>query len=458
MKLRKLRIADLFCGAGGSTTGVALSKYGRVVYALNHWPTAIDSHAANHPDVKHRCAPIERVNPREDVPPIDVLIASPECTHYSIARGGKPFREQKRATAWDVIHWTEALMPRWVVVENVREFLNWGPIGTSGRPLKSKRGETFSAWRHCLESLSYTVDWSLLNAADFGAATSRVRLFVVARRDGRSTKKPIPWPEPTHAAENHKPAAEVIDFERPCPSIFTRKKPLADNTLKRIAAGIRKFCNGHAEPFLVKLRGTSDDAIGKWSATDPQKPLPTITAGGGHLALAQPFVLQQQSGGVPRSTDEPLPTIATAGAQSLIQPFLMKYHAGKDRKGDERVYPVGEPIRTIDTQNRHAIVQPFLTTFYGTGGPRSVDQPLSTITSKHRHGLALVQLMEKNGIVDIGFRMLDVDELARATGFPDDYYLAGTKADQVRQIGNAVAPAVMKALIDTIGKYEGGQR
>lgn len=552
---RTLRAVDLFCGAGGSSTG-AMQAGVEVVLAVNHWHVAIQSHRANHPNTRHICARIDDIDPRHDnLLPFDILMASPECTHHSIARGGMPVDDQKRATPWHVCAWAEARKPKWIVVENVREFRDWGPIH-NGRPIKSRKGETFEAWLNALRALGYTVEHRILNSADFGEATKRLRLFIVARR---GTNAKIPWPEPTHAGK-WRAASEIIDWERPCPSIFHRKRPLADKTLLRIESGLHKFVGPQAEPFMVHLRGTSKTA-------DLGKPSPTITSGGGHLALVSPFQFKAmgRNPGATKSIDEPLPTIVAArenhsivvpylvpnfgerdgqsprshavgeplpavtshGAGQLVMPFLASTaHAGttgrgtyvhsadeplrtvtsraehavvapflshfhngpdgadrnsspgrplptldtqprhalvapylvdvnhgNDHKSGSRIYPTGEPLRTVTTKRGQSLVLPFLTEYYGTGDARSIEEPLSTVTTKHRHGLAMVKLietMESLGVVDVGFRMLDVDELAAAQGFSSDYQLYGTKAEQIKQVGNAVPPGFMRAICNAI--------
>lgn len=552
-----LRAADLFCGAGGSTTGAEQSGRVKVVYAVNHWMTAIQTHRQNHPDVHHVCARIDQIDPWREVPDIDLLIASPECTGHSIARGGRPTTDQKRATGWDVVRWTEAKRPKWVVVENVREWIDWGPIGKNGKPLKSRKGETFKAWVVALESLGYRVEWRLLNAADFGEATKRVRLFVIARRG--TSQKPIAWPEPTHLKANWRPAHEIIDWSIPAPSIFGRKQPLAPKTIRRIMIGLRKFCGPAADPFIVKMRGTSN-------ASSIHEPTPAQTAGGKHQAVAVPFQFQSTGRGAGRSNgvNEPVPTIIAArNGHGVMMPFIVGYHGGTDpnRDGTERQHSLFQPLPTIDTEPRFALatpfladvnhggddgrthsvndplrsvttkrgeglavpflvphfneregqtprthsidaplptvtprgagnlvvpfflgrqgfyrahedhppksiseplpvitanhgpgnlVLPFLTSYFSNGKPQSVEEPLSTLTTKGRHGLALVELMQELGIVDIGFRMLAEEELARAQGFPDGYSFHGNKADTIRMIGNAVCPGVMKAICSAI--------
>jgi DNA (cytosine-5)-methyltransferase 1 len=473
-----MKAVDLFCGAGGSTTGAAQAGLD-VVLAINHWRTAVFSHQDNHPNTRHLCARIDDIDPRHDsaVPDFQVLMASPECTHFSIARGGRPVDDQKRATPWHVCVWAEAKRPKWIIVENVREFTNWGPVSAKGKPLKSRKGETFRAWIKAIEAIGYTVDWRLLNAADFGAATKRIRLFVVARR-GRG---PVPFPGATHEGK-WRGAHEIIDWTRICPSIFARKRPLAEKTIARIEAGLRKFVGGDAEPFIVKMRNNQ-------TTGDVRDPLGTLTAGGGHQALAMPFIQRMQG---PGSRDEsymgghsanaPIPTLTTRPGFGVIAPFLAVYHNGEDSK--RRTVGLDQPLPTIDTQPRFGLtapylidvnhggprtamdprdplgtitakrgvakITPFLTSYYGTGGPKSIDDPVGALTAKNRYGLALVKAMEDLGVVDIGFRMLDVDELAAAQGFPPGYQLRGTKAEQIRQVGNAVVPNVMRALCEAI--------
>ncbi len=519
--MKTLSVADLFCGAGGTSQGAEDSGAGRVVFAVNHWPTAIETHSANFPHARHVCARIDQVSPAE-CPKIDVLLASPECCHHSRARGGRPMSDQQRAMAWDVLKWAEFHRPSWIVVENVIEWELWGPLGSDHRPLKTKRGATFEAWVRAIQSLGYTVDWRRLNAADYGAATSRTRLFVIARKGRRS----VPWPEPTHGqraggelpglgVKPWRAAWEIIDWSKPCPSIFARKRPLADKTLLRIEAGLRRFCSAaNVEAFLVKLRG-------QCNGSSIHRPADTITASGKHHGVAVPFTLKYHSGqdpakwgrvagmdeplgtldtqnryglvtpfmlstcggGAPRETDQPIPTVTAHGGCWLAAPFVcgcggregqsppkgidqpinvltakndkcvvVPYVVNTNHGGEPngRHYPVDSPLGAISTHNGRALVQAFLTKYYGSAdGAQDLRDPVDTITAKHRHGLAMVKLIETMAelrIVDIGFRMLDVDELARATGFREDYVLCGTKAERTRQVGNAVPPPFSEAI------------
>lgn len=397
--------ADLFCGAGGFSTAFyqaceAVGKRPRVV-GVNHWPVAIETHAANHPEAELYCESLDSIDPRKLVRgSLDVLIASPECTHHSVARGGKPINNQSRSTAWHVLRWAEALQPRVVLIENVKEFMTWGPLGCNGRPICRRKGETFIAFLNALRSLGYSVDFRVLNAANYGDATTRERLFIVA---GRGRTRPA-FPAQTHAQspsmfeeQPWRPAREIIDWSLRGKSIRDRKTPLAENTLRRIESGIRKYWGEWAEPFLVVLRGTG-------THRDTGDPLPTITAGGQHLGIVEPLTMGQQTCAAPRPVTGPVATIATAGAISLIEPFIVQY--------------------------------------YGNGSARSVQSPLDTVTTKDR--FALVEA----GALDIGFRMLQPHELAAAMSFPDGYRFAGTKTDAVRQIGNAVPVRTARALIE----------
>ena len=455
MTARTIHAADLFCGAGGTSTGLARAADGAgrklQLVAVNHWDTAVETHAKNHPDADHRCASLDSLDPRQVVGRrrLDLLIASPECTHHSIARGGRPVNDQSRASGWHVVHWAEQLRPRAILVENVKEFRSWGPIGSNGRPLKSRRGETYRAWVAALKSLGYRVEERLLRAADYGDPTTRERLFVVAVR-GRI---PFSWPAPTHARDGEadlfgsrlpwRAAREIIDWDDRGRSIFGRTRPLADATLRRIAEGLRRFGGGAAEPFLMMLTHG-----GRLRSID--EPVPTVTAANrGELAVVQPFIVPrygERPGQRPRTRaiDAPAPTIPATNQHALVEPLLVRYQGNRPcdmRRGQRVDWPLG----TLDTSNRYGIVRPFLVRYQGTGGAESVADPVSTVTTRDRHGL--VEPTEK---LDILFRMLQPRELARAQGFPDTYEFAGNRGDVVRQIGNAVPVNLATALCGSL--------
>jgi DNA (cytosine-5)-methyltransferase 1 len=475
-----IRAADLFCGGGGTSTGLyrACHAIGSRVdlLAVNCWQIAIETHRLNHPGARHICARLESIRPEDAVKSrhLDVLVASPECIYHSVARGGRPINDQLRASAWTVLRWIEALRVDNLLIENVREFRNWGPLGANGRPLKRRQGEIYQAFLNALRSLGYVIEDRVLNAADYGDPTSRHRLFILGRRGNRK----ITWPEPSHGdptlfsdRKPYRTAREIIDWSIKGQSIFERKKPLADNTMRRIMAGIRKF---GGESFLVYFRGTTDSHI-ESSAKSADKPVPTVTAAGQHLGVCEPFLIHtNHQGGEVHDIGRPLPTVTCGhrGEMALIEPFLVQYHNGKD--GERRTYPLNKPIPTLDTQNRYALcepfvlgqqscaaprsvneplptistagaislIEPFIVQYNGRSETQSVNDPLNTITTKERFGL--VEVSGKYQI-DIRFRMLQPHELATAMSF-ENYKFAGTKGDQVKQIGNAVPVRIAEAL------------
>jgi DNA (cytosine-5)-methyltransferase 1 len=260
---QNFNVVDMFCGAGGESTGIiqAAQEKGMCVNltAINHWERAIETHAANHPSAAHWCESVERLDPVKVIPGqrLDLLWASPECTHHSIARGGRPRSDQSRASAWLILKWLSELYVSRVIIENVPEFLSWGPLDATGRPIQSQKGKTFQAFITSLRSLGYSVDWKILTAADYGDPTTRRRLFIQAVKG----RKRIVWPRITHmdGTENlmgyqpWRPARDIIDWSIPGTSIFNRKKPLADATIRRIAAGIEKYWKDYAKPFLAVL-------------------------------------------------------------------------------------------------------------------------------------------------------------------------------------------------------------
>lgn len=521
--------ADLYCGGGGLSLGfyLALEAQGIPVsdirlIAINHWAAAIATHKANLPWAEHYCADVEALNPLKLVPSgrLEALSAAPKCTHHSVARGGKPRLEQQRADAYSVLRWTDRLYIPRVLIENVPEFQSWGPLGSDGQPLKSKKGESFRGFIHTFERQDYTVSYRVLNAADYGAATNRKRLFILARRGHHI----IHWPAPTHSNPKAKgglvpgtkpwrAAREVIDWSIRGQSIRNRKKPLAPATMKRIWYGIEKFCKDEFRPFLVVLRGTTEAHLAA-SAHAVEDPVPTLAANGNHMGIAEPFVLAMGSNGAPRSVDDPLPTIVTAGGGSLVEPFILPpegYHRGNvarsvedpmptiTQRGDEiglvQPFLARDPLPTADTSNRYALVQPFilppagyhqeggnhnvprsvddplqtitqrggghlvepiLIEYYGNGTARSVEEPIPTLTTKDRLALVDPRLtkLPEGWTFDILFRMLRPHELAGAMGFHAGYKFSGTRGDVVKQIGNAVEVNVAKALWSSLLRDE----
>lgn len=436
-KRRSIRAADLFCGAGGTSKGLsrACEHLGHKLdlTAINHWPTAIATHQRNEPDAQHICERLDRVDPRHVVPGgrLDLLMASPECTHHSNARGGRPVSEQQRASAWVVLRWAEALYIRSILIENVPEFKTWGPLGSDGRPLKQRAGQTYQAFLEALRSLGYHVDTRVLTAADYGDPTTRRRLFILADRRRRPR-----WPARTHAPrrtaaaegmQTWRSARNIIDWSIEGQSIFERERPLANATLRRIETGIQKLGGRRAEPFIVILRNHS-------STRSVEEPTPTITTSGAHLALCEPCLLGQQSGAAPRTVEEPTPTIATGGAISLIEPLITKNPATNGH---------GRP--NSDARKK-------ATARTGAAGEDQTGRGTTTTsdaTAAHEKYSETARIREEYQL-DIRFRMLAPHELAQAQGFARDDEFCGTRTEQVRQIGNAVPVGTAQALCEAV--------
>jgi DNA (cytosine-5)-methyltransferase 1 len=520
MSRRKLLIADLFCGAGGTSTGIdrALSRMGLPyeLVCINHWPVAIETHKLNHPKARHHVQDIATVRPHLIVPEgyLDLLTASPTCTHHSVARGGKPTSDQQRSDPWHIITWLTELRVKRLLIENVWEFTGWGPVDArTGRPLKDRKGEYFRAWIDTIRRLGATdLDFRKLNAANYGTAQTRQRFIMKVRFD----RIMVGWAPVTHAKREPgrlelfpgmkpwRPAREIIDWSIKGKSIFTRKKPLAPKTLARIYAGALKF--GWPEPFLVVLRN-------HMAAQSVDGPLPTIAASGTHIGLAEPIVLSQHNSGAPRGVSQPLSTITTGGAAAerrqgcarpmLAEPFVLSRHAEGAPRSVEQPVPtqvakqthvliapyygsgsgetcknVEQPLDTVTSKERFGIVVPIT---HGGGHDRSLDansDPLPTVTGANRGELAFiaaafgeragqaprvhdigqpapaicaqgrVQLVEPDAEYDILFRMLEPHELAAAMGFSNEeakYQFAGTKTEQIKQIGNAVPVEMVDA-------------
>lgn len=467
-------LVDLFAGGGGASEGIERGAGRPVDLAINHCPEAIAMHAANHPRTLHLTDDVRSIDPALVTAgrSIDGLWASPDCKHFSRAKGAKPVSVSVRSLAWEVVAWARAKLPSILWLENVREFAEWGPLGADDRPIKERRGETFLEFVGALRSLGYAVEWRAINAADYGAPTHRRRLFLIARRDG----SPIVWPEPTHGPGRAQPwraAAECIDWSIPCPSIFERKRPLAEKTLRRIAAGVFRFVIDAPDPFIVPVTHGGDDRV-----HSIHEPLRTVTAANrGEHALCVPFIKQAFGGMVGKPAGSPLPCVTSRDHNWLVSAFLTKYHHATG--AESRCNSPAEPLRTLDTQNRFGIATAFLTQFrgtsigqdprepiravtaqgthfaevraflvkyYGQGVGQSVREPLHTVTTQDRFGLVTARGATWE-IGDIGLRMLTPRELARAQGFPESYILTGTKTSQVARIGNSVCPPVAEALV-----------
>jgi DNA (cytosine-5)-methyltransferase 1 len=482
-------IIDLFAGGGGASLGIEAALGRKVDYAINHDPIALAVHKANHPHTIHLTEDIWKVKPSEVTQgrPVDLLWASPDCTHFSVAKGGKPRKQSIRSLAWVVVEWARDAKPAVICLENVAEFRSWGPLDDEGKPRKKEMGDTFRKWKRDLEQLGYVIDYRILNASHYGAPTSRKRLFLVARCDGQ----PIRWPAPTHGGLGLLPmrsAAECIDWSLPCPSIFGRKKPLAEKTLWRIAQGIKRFVLGSSQPFIVKVNHGGADARGE----SIEAPVSTVTAQRRGHALVAPVMIQmgygEREGQDARALDlhQPLGTVVAGGRKhALVSAFLAKHYGGvvgvpldgrpldtitswdhyslsvaclAKFRGTDPSQPasgsVEEPLPTISAGGIHsAEVRAFLTAYYS--GPddkgQSLDDPARTITTKDRLALVTIEGIDYAIIDDIGMRMLEPHELLRAQfgtfAARYDMSAAKTKTAQVRLIGNSVCPEVAQALV-----------
>jgi DNA (cytosine-5)-methyltransferase 1 len=515
---------DNFAGGGGASTGIELAIGRNVDIAINHDPDAIAMHRANHPNTKHYCEDVWEVDPVEacNGKPVTLAWFSPDCKHFSRAKGGKPADKNIRGLAWVAVKWAYLVRPSVIMLENVPEIQTWGPLGKDNRPIKERAGETFDGFIKALSTgistdhpafpemcealsiswesemamalvkgLGYDIQFRTLRSCDYGAPTTRQRFYMIARCDGRK----IVWPKPTHGQKNSadvksgkkKPyhtAAECIDWSIPAQSIFERDRPLAENTLRRIARGIRRFVIDNPEPFIVTVNHGGDNFRGQ----SINEPLQTVTAKHGY-GIVTPTIMCNNENNVGARVDSPLPTVTTGNRNFLVAPTLIQYHS-ETSKEEVRGQEVDQPIMTIDTAPRYALscahimknygggytgagskvdapldtvtatdhnslvtahimtmrnhmdgqpvdeplgtitagtthhleVQAFLLKYYGNGTANSVNEPLDTVTARDRFALVTIH-GEEYIITDIRMRMLQPRELFNAQGFPEDYII-----------------------------------
>ncbi|RKR46264.1 DNA cytosine methyltransferase [Paraburkholderia sp. BL17N1] len=399
-------IIDNFAGGGGASTGLERA-FGRPVdVAINHDPEAIAMHTANHPHTTHYCESVFDVDPSEITgnQPLALVWLSPDCKHFSKAKGGKPVSKKIRGLAWIALRWAAKGKPRVIMLENVEEFQTWGPLAADGKPDLKQRGRTFRSFINALRAQGYTVDWKELRACDFGAPTIRKRLFLVARRD----HLPIVWPTPTHGDPKSaavrtgkllpwRTAAECIDWSVPCPSIFERARPLKDATLRRIAKGIMKFVVNSADPFIVSYY-TADD---RFRGAPIDAPLGTTTTAN-RFAVVAPTLMHVTHHGADRTADitGPLATVTGAhrGEQALVSATLIQTGYGERAGQEPRVPGLDKPLGTAVAGGvKHAVVSAFLAKHYGGVVGTGVDVPTGTVTTSDHHSVVTAQLVGCGG-------------------------------------------------------------
>lgn len=486
-------VVDNFAGGGGASTGMELGLNRHVDIAINHDPEAIDMHKMNHPETKHYCESVWDVDPVEacEGRPVGLAWFSPDCKHFSKAKGNRPVDKNIRGLAWVAIRWAALVPVRIIMLENVEEFMTWGPVVEvepgKFKPCAERKGETFDAFvkvlttglerehpaweeiRYALgeafpyekleKGLGYKVEYRVLSACDYGAPTIRKRFFLVARNDN----KPIDWPASTHGPKGsglipYATAADIIDWSIPVKSIFGRKKPLAEKTMERIAKGLEKFVFSSDSPFIV-----NDECafIAKHytgvTGSDLREPLATVTTTD-HNALVMAFMTKFRAGSVGYDIETPVHTITsggeqkrpgTANTQALVTSHMVKL------RGTNIGHTTDEPLHTISAGGFHlGEVRAFLIKYYGTGVGEDLLSPIGTVTTKDRFGLVTV-FGEQYQLIDIGMRMLEPHELFAAQGFPADYKITHnsqgkkiSKASQVARCGNSVPPPVAQALVE----------
>lgn len=532
LPIAKELIVDLFAGGGGWSTAFEQATGQHPHISINHDDQAISMHKANHPQSKHYQADVFEVCPREAVGdmPVGWMHLSPDCTHHSQAKGGQPRDRKIRALSWVGIRWAGQVSPRIISLENVRQILNWGPlvakrcpktggvIRTDGSiaakgeytpaadqflvPCKKRQGETWKRFVTILRNLGYDVEWKRMVAADYGAPTTRDRLFLMARRDG----VPIEWPAPTHykmpskGQKKWRSAAECIDWSIESKSIFERPRPLADATMRRIARGVKRFIVDSQKPFLVQT-GYGERKGQAPRSLELTNPLGTVVAGGVKHALVSPVLIQASHGEGSGKTKRwgqgckditaPLNTITTTGGggQSVALAYLAQMNGGFNQTAGRCAH---DPITTItntgsqqqlvtanlvhvsntpespsqlsateaswtqDDKTKALRTAAFLINYYGNGDARDLTAPLDTVTTRDRLALVTVTLGGTPYlIVDIKLRMLQPNELYKAQGFPDNYVITHghdgkpmTKTAQVRMCGNSVSPPPARALVE----------
>lgn len=428
-------IIDCFAGGGGASVGIEMALGRPVDIAINHDPQAIRMHKVNHPDTLHLTEDIFEVDLQKYVAGrhVSLMWASPDCTSHSKAKGGQPRKRGLRILPWAVFKHARKILPDVIIMENVEEIQQWGPLDADGYPIRERKGEDYRKFITAMKSLGYVFDSRELVAADYGAPTTRKRWYAIFRRDGRE----IIWPNQTHFKDREprwKACGDYIDWSDLGKSIFGRKKPLAEATAKRIANGIRKYIINNPRPYIVESQEAASFLIkyhGETKEGDSRGQLLT----------------------------EPVKTIDTSNRYGLVTAFVTKFY--KNGVGQE----CAEPLHTITTSAGHfGLVSAFMIKYYGSGGScQGLDRPLGTITTKDRFGLVNVILDiggNRYALQDIFLRMLKPEELKLMQGFPDDYIINRDKEwktypikEQVARIGNSVVPIMAQKLVEANCPY-----
>lgn len=428
-------IIDCFAGGGGASVGIEMALGRNVDIAINHDQEAIRMHKVNHPNTLHITEDIFKVNLEQYVKGrnVDLMWASPDCTSHSKAKGGQPRSKGLRILPWAVYKHARKLLPAVIIMENVEEIQEWGPLDSNGYPIKSRAGEDYKKFIASMESLGYDFASRELVAADYGAPTTRKRWYAIFRNDG----KQIVFPEPTHSScgfplKKWQQCGDYIDWSDLGRSIFDRKRPLAEATQKRIANGILKYIVNEKHPYIVK----SEDAL---------------------AFLIQYHGETKEGTSRGQMLTEPIKTIDTSNRYGLVMAFISKFYKTGTGQSCE------EPLHTITTSPGHfGVVSAFLVKYYGTGCGQPINKPLGTITTKDRFGLVNVLMVEgqKYIISDIFLRMLKPEELKVMQGFPDDYIINRdiewkpySKKEQVARIGNSVVPIMAQVLVQANCPY-----
>lgn len=491
-------VCDNFAGGGGASVGIERAL-GHVDVAINHDPRALAIHRANHPNTKHYEQSITSIDPlvATEGRPVGLAWFSPDCKHFSKAKGGKPVKKNIRDLAWVVVHWAQRVCPRVIILENVEEFTTWGPLDpVTQRPCKLQKGLEFRRWLKALRAEGYNVEYKELRACEFRTPTTRKRLFLVARCDGR----PIVWPKPTNGPglAPYRTAAECIDWTLPTKSIFGRRRPLAENTLRRIARGIVRYVLDAANPYVIPLTHQGDSRTydlgqpfrtitsanrGELAFVTPHlmtnttghrgrglgEPVPTATTGNHHYMVAPWFVPRygERPGQEPRtlSVEEPMPTVVPTGnGAQLCAAYMCQHNTGSTG------HPMSKPVSTICATGTHQqVVTSHLMVQRNNSFGQSMEEPLRTVTAGANHFAEVRTFLSKYGggempvvslgessfvISDIQMRMLSPRELFRAQGFPDSYVIDPeyngkplTKTAQYKACGNSVCPPLAESMV-----------